>query len=343
MSIGNGISSIAESVFNRCTSLTSIVIPDTVTRIGDEAFTFCSALTSVTIPSSVMSIGYSSFKSCVSLTNATFAGDAPVYESDYPFSHEESVFLNTHANFKVYFFESASGFTTPTWLGYASEMLLIPTRVLALSGDFNFASGAAGQNVTRTLTLTNTGNSPLSIYSITYPYAFSGDWERGVIAAGASQAITVTFAPTVAVAFLEAIQISSNATSGDSSVAITIQTDDPDPTNPLPRPLRDAISYGNNYYLSDWFGGFFAGDIPGYTWVYSMDFGWAWISPDGTPQNMWWWCINMDSWLWGSQGDGRSFHRNKDDVWILALSNVGEEGGSWIYNSKTEEWSYLAP
>ena len=44
------MTSIGYSAFGGCTSLTSVVIPDSVASIGDRAFYNCSVLTSVTIP-----------------------------------------------------------------------------------------------------------------------------------------------------------------------------------------------------------------------------------------------------------------------------------------------------
>ena len=48
-----------------------VVIPDGVTSIGDSAFWSCSSLTSVSIPGSVTYIGDSAFSYCTSLTNVT--------------------------------------------------------------------------------------------------------------------------------------------------------------------------------------------------------------------------------------------------------------------------------
>ena len=44
-------------LFEGCSSLTSITIPNSVTNIGFLAFGGCTSLTSVTIPNSVTSIG----------------------------------------------------------------------------------------------------------------------------------------------------------------------------------------------------------------------------------------------------------------------------------------------
>ena len=71
VTIGNSVTSIGNEAFYGCTSLTSVTVPDSVTSIGDYAFCNCTSLTSVTIPDSVTSIGYSAFRGCTSLTSVT--------------------------------------------------------------------------------------------------------------------------------------------------------------------------------------------------------------------------------------------------------------------------------
>ena len=65
------VTSIGEHAFYKCSSLTSVTIPNSVTSIGGGAFEDCSSLTSVTIPNSVTSIGDEAFLGCISLTSVT--------------------------------------------------------------------------------------------------------------------------------------------------------------------------------------------------------------------------------------------------------------------------------
>ena len=66
-----GITSIGNSAFQNCYSLTSITIPEGVTSIGNSAFQNCYSLTSITIPDGVTGIAYSAFQGCYSLTSIT--------------------------------------------------------------------------------------------------------------------------------------------------------------------------------------------------------------------------------------------------------------------------------
>ena len=71
ITIPNGVTSIGDSAFSSCYSLKSIIIPDGVTSIDDSAFSGCSSLTDITIPNGVTSIGGYTFSSCRSLTSIT--------------------------------------------------------------------------------------------------------------------------------------------------------------------------------------------------------------------------------------------------------------------------------
>ena len=67
--IGMNVTSIGSYAFNRCYSLSSIVIPDGVTSIGAYAFDYCYSLSSIVIPDGVTSIGNYAFDYCYSLSS----------------------------------------------------------------------------------------------------------------------------------------------------------------------------------------------------------------------------------------------------------------------------------
>jgi hypothetical protein len=104
---GYSVTSIGDNVFGvgafeNCTSVSSVIIPNSVTSIGDDAFYGCSltsvtrgtnvttigedafagcGLTSVAIPDSVTSIGDTALSWCSNLTAITLGAFNPVYSS----------------------------------------------------------------------------------------------------------------------------------------------------------------------------------------------------------------------------------------------------------------------
>ena len=89
---------ICDDAFYKCSGLTSVTIPNSVTSIGDRAFSGCSGLTSVTIPNSVTSIGENAFGGCSGITHPIIVNDMFVflpngYEGHYSIPENISIII----------------------------------------------------------------------------------------------------------------------------------------------------------------------------------------------------------------------------------------------------------
>lgn len=85
-----------------------------VVSIGNSAFSGCSALASLSIPDSIVEIGDTAFSGCSSLVSIYFEGNAPELLGN-------NIFNGVASEFSISFSLSATGFTTPTWLGQPSQ------------------------------------------------------------------------------------------------------------------------------------------------------------------------------------------------------------------------------
>lgn len=65
------IEGIGSDLFNGCSELTSVILPDTITSIGSGAFVGCSNLTEVNIPEKVTEIENAVFSGCTNLSKIT--------------------------------------------------------------------------------------------------------------------------------------------------------------------------------------------------------------------------------------------------------------------------------
>ncbi len=81
-----GLQSINENAFRYCNSLTSIILPVSITSIGDYAFYYCTGLTGIlSIPNSVTSIGAYAFYYCIGLTGTLSIPNSVVSVGEYAF------------------------------------------------------------------------------------------------------------------------------------------------------------------------------------------------------------------------------------------------------------------
>ncbi len=86
----------------------------------------------------------------------------------------------------------------------------------------NFGTVFTGANMTRTLTISNSGNIDLSVSNITVPAGYTVASTSATVAGGSSTDVTVTFSPTLAQTYAGDLEVTSNGVSGGSSIlAIT--------------------------------------------------------------------------------------------------------------------------
>ncbi len=86
---------IPANAFRQCTGLTSVVIPEGVTKIEEYAFGECSRLSNLTVPSSVVSIDSYAFSGCTGPSSAGPIGSG----CDYEFGWTEKIPANACRNF----------------------------------------------------------------------------------------------------------------------------------------------------------------------------------------------------------------------------------------------------
>ena len=77
ISFDNDVICIPEKAFKECTTLTEVILPNSLSRIRSFAFYNCSNLASVTIPESVTEIGAYAFYGCSSVETFVFKHNLP--------------------------------------------------------------------------------------------------------------------------------------------------------------------------------------------------------------------------------------------------------------------------
>ena len=82
VTIGDGVTTIAEFAFSNMPYLNEVDLGNTVERVNGMAFKYCTSLTSIYLPDSVTEIGYSVFEDCSSLTSINGGNGLVCFNSD---------------------------------------------------------------------------------------------------------------------------------------------------------------------------------------------------------------------------------------------------------------------
>lgn len=91
---GSTFTAVSGHSFKSCSSLESVILPDTVTTIGSEVFRSCSSLKSINECPALTSIGSFSFSGCSSLTSFVFPnGLTTIYANAFQSTKLTSVIL----------------------------------------------------------------------------------------------------------------------------------------------------------------------------------------------------------------------------------------------------------
>ena len=175
--IPDGVTSIGNSAFFGCSSLTEITIPESVTSIEFSAFQY-TGLTSITIPESVTSIDSGAFRDCTGLTSVSLPSILTEISS--------TVFCNCSSLTEITIPEEVTSIGNAAFSGCSKlTSITIPKGVTAI-GDSTFSNCSSLTEITIPEGVTSIGEMAFrncsSLTEITIPeevtsigsWAFSG-------------------------------------------------------------------------------------------------------------------------------------------------------------------------
>ena len=172
--LGNNVI-LASNAFQYCYSLSSIVIPNSVTGLGNYTFTSCYSLSSIVIPNSVTSIGANVLSFCYSLSTVSFPNGVKSFNSS---ACTSSYNLSPLVIPNSVTYIGSSAFSSH----YAIASVVIPSSVSTIANNaFADCSGVAFYDFTRhtavpTLSGTSVFSGIASDCEIRVPASLYDEW-----------------------------------------------------------------------------------------------------------------------------------------------------------------------
>lgn len=153
ITVSDGIVDLDYTIFAHLPELTTVRIPDSVTKIGECAFMDCASLKNVNIPEGEVNFNYT-FNECVSLTDITLPESAEnLYKTFADCTSLESIVIPKNAEILEYTFENCVSLKNVTFAGLN----------IAVTGAGTFKNCASLENIV----------IPDGVYEIS-EYTFSG-------------------------------------------------------------------------------------------------------------------------------------------------------------------------
>ena len=132
------------------------------------------------------------------------------------------VVLALMATFQV---ACGGGSSSPTAPSTTTAAPPTPTRVIGVSGNLAFGEVRVGSSRTSTFTISNSGNSTLTVTGVSASGGFASQsaasWTSGQIPAGSSQSVTIAFEPTTAGTYSGTLTVNADHTSGTNTIAVS--------------------------------------------------------------------------------------------------------------------------
>lgn len=95
------------------------------------------------------------------------------------------------------------------------------TKVINLTGYLDFGNCLTGRTLTSAVVVHNSGNATLTISAVSLPTGYTTTYTPGTVSAGATIQIPVTFAPSAKTGYSGFITVTSDATDGVNSIAVS--------------------------------------------------------------------------------------------------------------------------